>query len=48
MGLGFRDDLLSLDISKEALDDVNLPPETLEQVTKSLPQAFEEIEAMFG
>jgi len=48
MGLGFRGDLVSLDIAPEALDDLNFPSETLEQIKKSLPQAFEEIEAMFS
>ena len=48
LGLGFRGDLINLDIAQEALDDLSLPTETLEQIKMKLPQAFEEIEAMFS
>ncbi len=48
LGLGFRGDLMNLDIAQEAMDDLSLPKDTLEQIKTNLPLAFEEIEAMFG
>ncbi len=45
---GFRSDLQSLEISPDALDEIQLSAEKLEIIKSNLPQAFEEIEMMFG
>lgn len=45
---GFRGDLESLEIGSDALDEIQLSAEKLAVIKSNLPEAFEEIEAMFG
>ena len=45
---GFRGDLESLEIGSDALDEIQLSAEKLAVIKSNLPDAFEEIEAMFG
>lgn len=45
---GFRGDLESLEIGSDALDEIQLSAEKLAVIKNNLPEAFEEIEAMFG
>lgn len=47
-GFGFRGDLQSLDIDPNTLDEVQLGAEKLAIIKTKLPEAFEEIESMFG
>ncbi|MCH8824913.1 MAG: HDOD domain-containing protein [Planctomycetes bacterium] len=45
---GFRGDLESLEIVPDVLDEIQLSAEKLAVIKSNLPEAFEEIEAMFG
>ncbi len=47
-GFGFRGDLQNLEIEPQALDDLGLSLEQVEEVKANLPKAYEEIEATFG
>lgn len=45
---GFRNDLQSLEISPDTLDEIQLSMEKIEIIKSNLPQAFDEIEMMFS
>ena len=45
---GFRNDLVSLEVDDDVLDELELTRKQLDGIRKAMPQAYAEVESTFG